>query len=276
MFKKISTLCVLLGIGLFCEAQGEFPNPESYDNEQKRLTYKKNAVKTIEVFKSIEGLQSDSSNLLETISLDPNGYLVYSKKVDPNGRNVIVNQKFDSVGNLLSFKQFIGDRFFNESTFYYDSENNLLSKVTINFSGKRDSVDQKKRIEYSKGKKITSNSEGAFVSKTIEEYDDKKGLLKSTTFDKNGLPIQIWEYELNERGQILSKSILKSIGSNDVSKLIHTYNEADLRTETKHFDQKQELVEKITFEYNEQGLLIRETTQDLKNEKTIILTYRYQ
>ncbi len=277
MLRKILTI-LWISSQISCQGQNiNFPNPESVDADEARLLYKKNFVQKIEVLRLNDPINSEHGldvKVIEQRKLDSNGYLIYSNKLGSDGRDITVTQKFDSHGNLLQFKQFVGKRFFHESRYYYNPDNTLFSRVTINFNGKIDSTIQTIKVEFIGKKKITTNEEGAFAAKIIEEYDEKGMVYKSTTLGQNGLPIQIWYYELNDLGQILKKHILKSI-SVGISKYIYFYDKNNQKIVTKIYDQNDRLIKTISNEYSSIGLLLKETTNDIINNKSNTETFRY-
>jgi hypothetical protein len=255
----------------------DFKDPRVLEQKRLRAAYKSNNVqirRTFE-FKNPTDAESDGSGTLKEIdSLDQNGFLVCAKDILGPGRQTTMLQQFDTLGNLLWFKHLINGKQNDESRFYYDKDGNLLSRVVISSSGKIDSLIQKERIQFVDDKKITTNAAGAFAAKTIEEFDNRTGLYRSTTLSQNGQPIQITEIELNDKGQFAKETYVKSLGSK-VYSTIYSYNKDGLPVEKKSYDRNNMLIYATKNEYDNNGLLVKEIELNFTGEISKLTVYKY-
>lgn len=176
MIRPFFFLLALVLHGISFSQTVRFKNPGSMEHDRLRASYKQNGVKGITViaFKSIADANANNNGIIEEKSIiDANGFVISSTQIVEHGREITVTQRFDSTGNLLHFRQYFGANLNQEGMYYYDPDGEMVSRVTINASGRRDSVINKAKVEYLDGKKITTNAPGAFAAKTIEEMEIK-------------------------------------------------------------------------------------------------------
>jgi hypothetical protein len=277
MFRIVFLLlCIAINGLVYCQTV-DLKNPESVAQDRIRDAYKRNGVKGVTVtgYKTLSDADNNINGIIEeTNAFDRKGFAIFSKQLVGQGRQITMLQEFDSLGNLVGFRQYYNDKLNQEGIYYYNQNNELISSVTINAGGKKDSVGNKTRITYEGGKKITVNAPGAFAAKSIAEMDERNRIYKTTTFGQDGRPIQITEFQLNEAGQILRKDFLKSV-SGKISATVYVYNEKQLLTETKRYDRNNMIIEITKSEYDENGLLNRETEFSFAGEVTGVTTYEY-
>jgi hypothetical protein len=135
---RITSLLVILSTVSFCQTVA-IKNPERIATEQTRNAYKRNAVRGVTTigFKNLSDADNNVNGNIEEIDvLDKNGFVISSRDILGPGREMTMTQKFDSSGNLLGFRQFLNDQFSEESIFYYDNNNILVSRVTIKADSK--------------------------------------------------------------------------------------------------------------------------------------------
>jgi hypothetical protein len=274
----IRILLFLFVCNQVCYAQiSEFKDPKTLENLRRTANFKKNGVKTIRSFEfqSMADAEAKVRGVLKEIdSLDKNGFLICAKDIVRPGRQVIILQTFDSLGNLKGFKQFFNEKLNNESRYYYDKDQNLISGVYVNSSGKSDSIIEKGRTQIVGNKKITTNEPGALAAKTIEEWDPSKRTYTSTTFAPNGQSFQIIELKTNSKGQVESETYVKTINAR-VYLSTYTYNSEGLLSEQKSYDRNNLLMWATRKEYDDRGLLVKEIELDSANQVTNVLVYEY-
>ncbi len=255
----------------------QFKNPELLEQKKRTDSYRQNRVKIKKSvkFESLPDAESNLRGVLKEIdSLDRNGHLVYARDILDSDRQTTMKQTFDTLGNLLGFKQYFNNKLNHESRFYYDENYNLMSRVTINASGKIDSVIQNGRTQIIGNTKITTHAPGTFASRTVEKWDSASRTLTSTTFGPDGQPLQIIEIQTNDKGAIKSKTYVKSIGSK-VYSFIYDYNHDGLLFEERSYDRNNHLIQTTRYQYDERGLPARETQFDATGQISNVTVYEY-
>jgi hypothetical protein len=266
-------VCVQVSYGQL----SEFKDPELLEQKKRTDNYRQNKVRTKKTikFQSLTDVEGNSRGVLKEIdSLDRNGYLVCAIDIHASGRQTIMRQTFDALGNLLGFRQYLNEKLNHESRFYYDENQNLVSRVTINSNGKIDSVIQQDRTQFIGNKKITTNGPGAFAAKTVEEWDSSTRIYTSTTFGQNGQPFQITEIRINDKGWMESKTYVKSIGSK-VYSLTYVYNQNGHLSEERSYDKNNLLIQTTKNEYDERGLPVKEIQLDAAGQISDVMVYEY-
>lgn len=254
-----------------------FEHPEVLRQKEVTNNYRQNKVKTIKsiAFQSLVDAEGNVRGVLQRVdSLDQNGYFVCSKDIHGSGRQTTIRQTFDTLGNLLGFRQYFNERLNEESRFYYDDNQNLICRVTIDSNGKVDSVIQQGRTQIVGNKKITTNATGAVAARTVEEWDSDTRTFTSTTFGQNGQPFQIIEIRRNDKGWIERKTYVKSLGSK-VYSIVYSYHQNGLLSEERSYDRNNLLIRTTKNQYDEQGLLVKEIQSDAAGQVKNVTVYEY-
>ena len=146
---------------------------------------------------------------------------------------------------LKEFKHYL-DGSYDTTTYEYDSQNRILSR-------------------------ITQNDEGETEQKTIHEYRDDF-LVKSQVFDGDGNLLQSDEFKYDEKGNSVEHKRVDNETAEE-SFIVTSYNSNGRKRREERFDEDGDLISQSVFDENGKGQLVKIT--ETGSDKNITILFRY-
>lgn len=175
------------------------------------------------------------NKLMEEVSLDENKEVVERKTYEYSDKGILQKE-------LIHYS----DGFFDTLTYYYDEKGQPSKKILIDSDEDPESVEI---FEY-EGKNLINH----------QIFDGNENLLfkKTQTFDQNNNIIEIVEEDL-ETGSYFKK--------------MHEYDNEGRHLENLTYNEKEELIERVVFFYNEKGSLTEVIEENQKGKNHTYMEY---
>ena len=247
--KRISLFfTILFLLGSLCLAKR---NTRISDKEQDNLFGKVKAVQTMEysVVSKNKEVQKGEMFARTVKTYNKAGYTTE-------------NTEFDTDNTILQKEVFIFDNKGNKiEELLYDDDGELEQRITIKYNSLNLPV-----------KFIYEDDNGKIIQKFVHQYDERDYLVQLTGYDDKGRMSEKSYYTYNQQGNITQYT---GFGQFENQKIYYKYDLSGKLTEQIFTDTKDNFIEKITFQYENQYKTEKRICLNENNQTLYSKTYIY-